>query len=111
MAFSNKKTVVGISLVLAAVNALWLGSSVHRGPLVGLVCYSLCAFLCGRRDDFRAGLIIGIAGFTIHVVELVLEGVAGLRVSEVGFLFANLLLPIPLIYFSLKARRQRAPSR
>ena len=97
---------VGFSLALAAVNLLWLLTSWHSGPVYALVFYALAAYLCGRRDDFRAAFIIGFAGLVIHTCELVLQGLGGLTLQEESLFFANLVLPTLLMFFSLRAYRQ-----
>ena len=103
---STQKIVVGISLALTAVNALWVVFSPFSGPLLALIFYAVLTFLCWRKNDFRAGVIIGILGLAIHTFEWVFKGIEGLNVFETVFFFANLLLPVPLIYFSIKAYRQ-----
>jgi hypothetical protein len=67
--------------------------------------YGVVAYLCWHRNHFKAGIIAGIIGLGIHIYEIVSMGLEGLRVFECGFLIANLILPIPLIYFSYRASR------
>ncbi len=107
MASASKKIVVSLALALTTLNGLWLIVSVRSGPLYALAFYALAAFLCGRKNDFRAGFIIGLAGLLIHVCELFFHSLEGLTLPEGGLFLANLILPVPLMYFSLKAHRQR----
>lgn len=102
----NKKVPLSILIALVIANATWVATSGHSGPVIALIFYALVAFLCWRRDHFQAGIIAGVVGLGIHAYELISWGVAGLRTLDLGLLFINLILPIPLIYFSYKAYRE-----
>ena len=98
-----KKIGIGILVVLAGTNAIWIVTSRHSGTLVALIFYVFITLLVWRKDDFRAGIISGIFGSGIHLYELIFQGLGKLEGIEVGFFFVNLILPLPLIYFSYRA--------
>lgn len=102
----NKIIAISILIVLVIVNATWMIICKYPGPLMALIFYVFVAFLFWRKNDFRAGIIMGIIGLIIHVCELLLQGIADLGRLELVFFFANLLLPIPLIYFSYRAYKE-----
>ena len=105
MKYLLKKIVIGILLVLALTNALWLITSAYPGPFIALIFYTLTLYLCWRKNDFRAGCIIGIIGLAIHLFELIVQGVKEFGGVDLVFFSINLIFPIPLIYFSAKAER------
>ena len=96
---------VSILIALAITNAVWVVVSEHSGPAIALAMYGLVSFLCWRWNHFQAGIIAGIVGLGIHTYEFISWGLEGLRALESGLLITNLVLPIPLIYFSYKAYR------
>jgi len=102
----NKKVPLSILIALVIANATWVATSGHSGPVIALIFYALVAFLCWQRNHFQAGIIAGIVGLGIHAYELISWGLAELRALDSGLLFINLILPIPLIYFSYKAYRE-----
>jgi hypothetical protein len=102
----NNKVSLSILIALVITNATWGATSGHSGPLIALSFYAVVAFLCWRWSHFQAGIIAGVAGVGIHAYELISWGLAELRALEVALLFVNLILPIPLIYFSYKAYRE-----
>lgn len=82
---------------------MWIVVSEHSGPAIALTMYGLVLFLYWRWNHFQAGIIAGIVGLSIHTYEFISWDLEGLRALESGLLIANLILPIPLIYFSYKA--------
>ena len=103
----EKKLCFSILLALVVINSAWVIESLHSGPVIGLIVYGVVAYLCWHRNHFQAGIIAGIIGLGIHIYEIISMGMEGLRVFERGFLGANLILPILLIYFSHRASRIR----
>ena len=91
---------IAILLSLAGANAVWLIISGHRGALIALVFYLIVAFLCIRSRHFGAGVIAGIFGFGVHIYELFLQGTTELVGIDQAFFYANLILPVPLIFKS-----------
>ena len=103
---SAEKVTIGILVVLAGINAVWGVTLEHSGPVIALLCYALVAFLCWRRGHFQAGIIGGVFGLGIHVYELIFQDIGRQRGIDLGFFCANIILPIPLAYFSYKAHRE-----
>ena len=105
-----KRAAITILVILAVGNGVWALTSGRAAPWLAVVAYGVVAFLLGRRDDYRAGLIIGIVGFAVHIVELVFQGMAGLGAVERAWLVANIVLPLALVWLSwVLIRRSRAP--
>lgn len=78
--------------------------------MAAVVAYAVVALVVLRSRDYRAGLIIGIAGFTIHVVELATHGTAGLGTLGRAWLIVNIVLPLVLVWLSwVLMRRARHP--
>jgi hypothetical protein len=102
----NKKVALLIILTLVIINAVWVTMCKSLGPAIALILYAFITFLFLRKNDFIAGIIIGIVGFIIHLQELIFQGIKELRGFEIAFFFINLVLPIPLIYFSYKAYKE-----
>ena len=90
-------------------NVVWLIISGHGGALIALVFYLVVSFLCLRNRHFRAGVIAGIFGFVIHIYELFVQGTTELMGIDQVFFYANLVLPIPLIFTSYLASRKEPP--
>ena len=101
----DKKVPLSILIALVITNAVWVVMSEHSGPAIALAIYGLASFLCWRWNHFQAGIITGIVGLGIHTYEFISWGLEGLRALEFGLLIANIILPIPLIYFSYRAYR------
>ena len=103
---SAARITIGILVVLVGISAVWAVTLEHSGPVIALLCYAVVAFLCWRRGHFQAGIIGGFFGLGIHVFELVFQGVGRLGKIDLVFFYANIVLPIPLMYFSYKAHRE-----
>lgn len=97
---------IALLLALAAVNAVWLIVSWHGGAFIALGFYSVISILCLRRQHFQAGVITGIIGFGIHILELFILGTSELTVLDQVFFYANLILPLPLTITSYLASRK-----
>ena len=103
---STEKITIGILIVLAGINVVWAVSAEYSGPFIALFFYAFVTFLCWRRNHFQAGIIGGIFGLCIHVYELIFQDMGKLGGIELGLFYANIVLPIPLMYFSYKAFRE-----
>jgi len=103
---SPEKITIGILIVLVAINAVWTITIKHSGSVIALFCYGFVAFLCWRRSHFQAGIIVGILGLGIHIYELIFHNTEKMGGIDLISFFANIVLPIPLIYFSLKAHQK-----
>jgi len=97
---------ITILLVLVIINAVYITITDYSGPIIALVLYGVVAFVFWRLKHFQAGIIAGILGFVFHLYELVAFGLADMRPLNLALLLTNLLLPIPLVYFSYKTYRQ-----
>lgn len=69
--------------------------------------YGVVTYLCWQKEDYRAGVISGTVGLGVHLVELLVMGTDTFSGLELGCFYANLALPVPLIYFSHKAHHER----
>ena len=94
--------VIGILTILVITNAGWVIIFKSNGPIIALIFYIFAVFLFWRKNDIFAGIIIGVMGFTIHMFELLFQGILDLEGLETIFFFINLVFPIPLIYFCYK---------
>jgi len=99
-------TIVMILLIsLSVVNACWLIVNWHGGPLIALAFYLIVSILCLRKQHFQAGIISGIIGFGIHLIDLIGLGTSQLTGITKFFFYMNLILPIPLSVTSYLAFR------
>jgi hypothetical protein len=95
-------------VILAVGNGVWFFISERITPLVALVAYAVVSLVVMRSNDYGAGMIIGIAGFTIHVVELAIQGTANLGPLERTWLYVNIALPLALVLLNwILIRRTR----
>jgi hypothetical protein len=108
---ASKRVVLILLVILAAGNAVWSLASGRTAPWVAVVAYTLVTLAVLLWDDYRAGLIVGIAGFVIHAIELVAGGATDLRPLERAWLFANIFLPGLLVWSNwvLLRRVRRSP--
>jgi len=105
---AKKATVVTSLAGLALVDVVWALDSGRAGPLIGGVAFAVVAALVGIRSEFRAGLVVGIAGVAIHLFELVFHGLRGLGVLEASLFAANLCLSVVVTVCSWGALRDLA---
>lgn len=98
-----KKIVILILFFLIITNIIWFIMSKLPGPFIGLIFYGIIFFLYWKREHYKAGVIGGVIGLGIHIYELLFKNLSGLSGFESGLFFINLILPIPLIYFSCKS--------
>lgn len=97
---------IALLLTLVIANAVWLIVSWHGGALIALLFYLVISFLLLRRRHFQEGIIAGVIGFGIHLIELIVLGTGQLTGMERIFFYANLILPIPLTITSYLASRK-----
>jgi len=103
---SDHALILGILIILIGLNAAWYIFSKQSGSLVALIFYSIIFFLCWRMLDFRAVIIAGLIGFGVHLYELVFLGLTAFQLLDTLLFYLNLVLPIPLAYFSYRAYRE-----
>jgi hypothetical protein len=94
-----------VLLILILANIMLLVRSSFRGSFIALIIYMFVTYLWWRKDDFRAIIIVGIVGFMVHLIELILLGISILNSFEVLMFFINLILPLLLLYFGYRAYR------
>ena len=99
---------ITILLVLVITNAIYVTITDYSGPIIALVLYGVVAFVFWRFKHFQSGIIAGILGFGFHLYELIASGLSDMIPINLSLFLINLLLPIPLVYFSYKAYRQRS---
>ena len=95
-----------ILLSLAAVNALWLMINWQGGALIALAFYLAITYLFLSKQHFQAGVIAGVIGFGVHLLELLRPGASQLIGFEQVLFYANLILPLPLLITSYLASRK-----
>jgi hypothetical protein len=107
---SRKHATTGALMGAAVIDGLWALDSGKPSPLFAAAAFAVVALLVGLRQEYRAGLVVGIAGIAAHAFELVFHGVRGLHVVE-GVLFAaNLVLSLIVALCSWSLMRDRARS-
>ena len=101
-----RKTVHIILSVLIITNAIWVAVSGLSGPFIALGFYIIILFLCYYKQHYKAGIISGIMGFLVHILELVFYDLKELGGMEILFFILNLILPVAIIFFSYKADKE-----
>jgi hypothetical protein len=101
----NQVIAQAILIILVGVNFAWYVITKQSGSLVALIFYSVIFFLFWRLLDFRAGITAGVIGFGVHLYELVSLGISAFQLLDTILFYLNLVLPIPLAYFSYRAYR------
>jgi hypothetical protein len=105
----TKKALVVTSLLgLTLVDVLWALVSGRFSPLAAAAAFGVVAGLVGMRDDFRAGLIVGVAGVAVHIFELIFHGRLGVSIQEASLFAANLCLSVIVVWCSWDLLRRRA---
>lgn len=108
----GKRAVVVILVILAAGNGAWPLISPRQAPFIAAIAYTAVLLLVLRQNDHRAGLIAGIAGFAVHALEWAARGTLSLGSIERVWLFANIVLPLALVWLNRRLiRRYFQPSR
>jgi len=102
----NKKISCGLLLVLVLVNIILFTIYQYSGPPIAIIFYAFAIYLCWRQNDFRAGIIIGIMGFVIHLYEFISISIMELDPLEMILFLINLLFPVLLVLFSVKAFKE-----
>ena len=102
----NKYITIAVLLILVTANAIYVGISDYFGPIIALILYGVVGFIVWRFNHFQAGIIAGALGLVIHIYELVPVGLADMGLLNQFLFMINLILPIPLIYFSYKSGKQ-----
>ncbi len=98
-----KHITISVLAILVSINVVWFLIGQHSGSFWGFIAYSIILVLCMRQNEFRAGVIVGLTGFGVHLFEWATAGIDNLLLPDSLFLFSNLLLPILLTYSSYRA--------
>jgi len=101
-----RKIVIIILLILIITNSVWLFISELSGPLIALIFYIIIIYLCIYKKHFKAGIIAGFMGFSIHIFELIFHNGANLIGIEYVFFLINLIFPVALVYFSSRVSKE-----
>lgn len=106
--FSSMKRnlIFGILILLIGVNIAFSASSRTTGPLLGLILYSILLFLSWKKHDFHPVMIAGFAGFCVHVLEWILNGLSGFSRLDRTLFILNIILPIPLAFLGWRESRE-----
>ena len=91
--------------MLVFSNAVWTVSSRYSGPFIAMIFYAFVTFLCWRKKHFQAGIIAGFLGFSIHLYELIFQGIKELKGMNLIIFYLNLIFPVLLVYFAYKANQ------
>ncbi len=92
-----------ILIVLASSNLLFFIVSPYSGPIVGFVMAIAFAIHWWVKRNSTVIIAVAIMWIFLHIYELLTFGTTSFSV----FIYLNLLLPIPLLYFSLKRHQLR----
>jgi hypothetical protein len=104
----NEKITLAVLMLLALSNLVFFVVSSHSGPIVGFIVATAAAIHWWKKRESMLIIVIAIIWIFFHIYELVVMGVSSLPV----LFYLNLLLPILLLYFGLKEKRQEgSPSR
>jgi hypothetical protein len=95
------RVALGLLAALVAANALSLALLQRGGPLIGLTLYAVLLWRWERRDYWSA-VVGGLAGLTVHVVEVATTGLS----AYPDLMALNLVLPALLAPVAWLARRQ-----
>jgi len=100
-----EKITISILLVLIFTNSVLSAFTGYAGPLFGSIGYILVLVLCWLKKHYKAGIIGGIFGSGIHILELLFKDIKELRGVELVIILVNIIFPLLLIYFSYRAYR------
>ena len=98
----NEKITLAVLMLLALSNLVFFIVSSHLGPIVGFIVATAAAIHWWRKRDNMLIIVIAIIWIFFHIYELVVMGASSLPV----LFYLNLLLPILLLYFGLREKRQ-----
>ena len=100
----NEKITLAVLMLLALSNLIFFIVSSHSGPIVGFIVATAAAIHWWRKRDSMLIIVIAIIWIFFHIYELVV-----MEASSQPVLFhLNLLLPILLLYFGLREKRQES---
>ena len=80
--------------VLVALGMLWWLLVGRLAPTLAAVAYLVVLVVVLRRREYRAAMLIGLAGFILHLSEAVTGALGRLGGGERALFVANLALPL-----------------
>ena len=86
-------------MLLALSNLIFFIISLHSGPIVGLAVASGVVIHWWTKRNNKLIVAVAIIWIFLHIYELIMIGVSSYPV----LFYLNLVLPVPLLYFGLKA--------
>ena len=95
----NEKIILFVLVLLVLNNSIFFIISLYSGPIIGFITAIIMAIHWWKKRDSRLIMIMAIIWILIHIFELFKLRINFYPVN----IFLNLLLPILLFYFSLKA--------
>ena len=93
-----------ILITLVITNAVWATVTRTSGPAVGVILYVLITYFFWHNDHYNTGITGGILAALLHLSELI-RGVWVLEGITSVMLILNIVLPIPLVYLSFRAKK------
>lgn len=104
---SDKQIVVGLLLTLAVLNVAWLVLSFTGDSSTFALLYTLAAWVVGKKNYFFAAMAMALVGILLHSYEWAINRITLDNAVDQLFFFANLLLPLPLLFCSVRVARRR----
>jgi len=95
----NEKIILAVLVLLALSNLIFFIISSYASPIVGFIIATIIAIHWWQKRNSRFIMVMAIVWILIHTYELIKFGISHYPV----IIFLNLLLPIPLLYCSLRA--------
>ena len=103
------KWIVALLAVLVALGVLWWLVAGRLAPTLAAVAYLVVLLLVLRGREYRAAMLIGIAGFVLHLAAAVTGALGQLGGLERALFSAHLGLPLVVSVLAwLESRRDRA---
>jgi steroid 5-alpha reductase family enzyme len=104
---SDKQIIIGLLLALAVINVAWLVLSSTGDPSTFALLYALAAWVVGQKEYFFAAMAMALVGLLLHTYEWAINRITLNAFIDQLFFSANLLLPLPLLFFSIRTTRRR----
>ena len=98
-----------ILIILVIVNAVWATASKMPGAAVNVILYVLITYFFWHNDQCKTGIMGGILASLLHLSELIRGAWVFESVTPV-MLILNIVLPIPLVYFSYRSIHYKEPT-
>lgn len=93
-----EKMVLAVLVLLALINLVFFIVTSYSGPIWGFVVTAVVSILWWKKRNAKLIMIVAIVWMLIHIIEFIVLGPSAFPI----LFYLNLLLPIPLFYYSLK---------